>query len=292
MEQSFIASNRIVRLKLGVKAADILAVLIYKKAYWNSQEKLNSVSHKGTFFISLNDLRAETMYSTKLISDAINVLKEAGLVYTIRQGLNKPNRYLIDEEVIDNYIKEHTGELEQWQQNIRDHKGNRRISQKSTSGTTKKGTQDVIKEDTTKNKNTKKGTQDVIKEDTTKNKNTKNKITKNKILTNRASWEKPIDLESDLETKINNLRQGDDKAVISLFNFLCSLVNSFGTFKMSDDDEKLILKIVESEISEYKLSDKIISNASDITKGRKEARFGNLFVGVSEMVANYNEAIV
>lgn len=274
MEQSFIASNRIVRLKLGVKAADILAVLIYKKAYWNSQEKLNSVSHKGTFFISLNDLRAETMYSTKLISDAINVLKEAGLVYTIRQGLNKPNRYLIDEEVIDNYIKEHTGELEQWQQNIRDHKGNKRISQKSTSGTTKKGTQDVIKEDTTKNKNT------------------KNKITKNKILTNRASSEKPIDLASDLETKINNLRQGDDKAVISLFNFLCSLVNSFGTFKMSDDDEKLILKIVESEIPEYKLSDKIISNASDITKGRKEARFGNLFVGVSEMVANYNEAIV
>ena len=274
MEQSFIASNRIVRLKLGVKAADILAVLIYKKAYWNSQEKLNSVSHKGTFFISLNDLRAETMYSTKLISEAIKALKEAGLVYTIRQGLNKPNRYLIDEEVIDNYIKEHTGELEQWQQNIRDHTGNKRISQKSTSGTTKKGTQDVIKEDTTKNKNT------------------KNKITKNKILTNRASSEKPIDLESDLETKINNLRQGDDKAVISLFNFLCSLVNSFGTFKMSDDDEKLILKIVESEIPEYKLSDKIISNASDITKGRKEARFGNLFVGVSEMVANYNEAIV
>ena len=274
MEQSFIASNRIVRLKLGVKAADILAVLIYKKAYWNSQEKLNSVSHKGTFFISLNDLRAETMYSTKLISDAINVLKEAGLVYTIRQGLNKPNRYLIDEEVIDNYIKEHTGELEQWQQNIRDHTGNKRISQKSTSGTTKKGTQDVIKEDTTKNKNT------------------KNRITKNKNLTNRASSEKPIDLESDLETKINNLRQGDDKGVISLFNFLCDLVASFGRFKMSDDDEKLILKIMESEIPEYKLSDKIISNASDITKGRKEARFGNLFVGVSEMVANYNEAIV
>ena len=274
MENSFIASKRVLRYKLGVKAADILAVLIFKYNYWKSLGKLNSQNQKGTFFISLNDLRAETMYSTKLISEAIKALKEAGLVYTIRQGLNKPNRYLIDEEVIDNYIKEHTGELEQWQQNIRDHTGNKRISQKSTSGTTKKGTQDVIKEDTTKNKNT------------------KNRITKNKNLTNRASSEKPIDLESDLETKINNLRQGDDKAVISLFNFLCSLVNSFGTFKMSDDDEKLILKIVESEIPEYKLSDKIISNTSDITKGRKEARFGNLFVGVSEMVANYNEAIV
>ena len=270
MEQSFIASDRVIRHKLGVKAADVLAVLIYKYNYWKSLGKLNSQSQKGTFFISLNDLRAETTYSTKLISEAINVLKEAGLVSAIRQGLNKPNRYLIDEEVIANYIKRYTAELEQWQRNIRDYTGNKRISQKSTSGTTKKGTQDVRKEDATKNKST------------------KNKNTENKNLTYQASLVKA----NHLENKIHNLRLSDDKDVTPLFNLLCSLVPSFKVFKMSDDDEKFILKIVESEIPEYKLSDKIISNASDITEGRKEARFGNLFVGVSEMVANYNEAIV
>jgi len=280
MEQSFIASDRVIRHKLGVKAADVLAVLIYKYNYWKSLGKLNSQSQKGTFFISLNDLRAETMYSTKLISDAINVLKEAGLVYTIRQGLNKPNRYLIDEEVIDNYIKEHTGELEQWQRNIRDNGGassNKRKCEKGTSRTTKK----VIHE--------------VTKEDATKNKNTKNKNTENKNFTYRASSVKAIylesDLESDLEEKIYSLRLSDDKDVIPLFNLLCSLVPSFKVFKMSDDDEKLILKIVESEILEYKVSDRIISNAIDITEGRKEARFGNLFVGVTEMVTNYDKAL-
>ena len=274
MEQSFIASDRVIRHKLGVKAADVLAVLIYKHNYWKSQERLVLIKYKGTFFISLNDLRAETTYSTKLISEAINVLKEAGLVSAIRQGLNKPNRYLIDEEVIANYIKRYTAELEQCQRNIRDYTGNKRMSQKSTSGTTKKGTQDVIKEDATKNKNT------------------KNKNTENKNLANRASSEKPIDLESDLETKINSLRQGDDKDVTPLFNLLCSLVTSFKVFKMSDDDEKLILKIVESEILEYKVSDKIISNAFNINEGSKEARFGNLFVGVTEMVSNYDKIFV
>jgi biotin operon repressor len=277
MEQSFIASNRVVRLKLGVKAADILAVLIYKYKYWKSEEKLGSLNYKGSFYISLNELRAETMFTRNVIAKSINLLKEAGLVYTIQQGLNKPNRYIIDEEVIDRYIKKYTGELEQWQLNVRDNGGyssNKRKCENSTSRITKKNTQDVIKEDTTKNKNT------------------KNKNTENKNLTNRASSEKPIDVESDLETKINSLRQGNDKAVISLFNFLCSLVTSFKVFKMSDDDEKLILKIVESEIPEYKLSDKIISNASDITEGRKEARFGNLFVGVTEMVGNYDKALV
>ena len=100
-----------------------------------------------------------------------------------------------------------------------------------------------------------------------------------------------ISLESDLEEKIYSLRLSDDKDVMPLFNFLCSLVTSFKVFKMSDDDEKFILKIVESEIPEYKVSNKIISNASDITEGRKEARFGNLFVGVTEMVTNYDKAL-
>jgi biotin operon repressor len=277
MEQSFIASNRVIRLKLGVKSADILAVLIYKYKYWKSQEKLDSLNYKGSFYISLNELRAETMYSTKVISGAINELREAGLVYTIQQGLNKPNRYLIDEKVIDRYIEEHTGEFEQWQRNIRDNGGSSSSKRKCEKGTSR---------------TTKKNIHEVTKEDATKNKNTKNKNTENKSFTYRASSEKHIYLDSDLEEKINNLRQGDDKGVISLFNFLCDLVASFGRFKMSDDDEKLILKIMESEIPEYKLSDKIISNASDIIEGRKESRFGNLFVGVTEMVANYDKALV
>ena len=38
---------------------------------------------------------------------------------------------------------------------------------------------------------------------------------------------------------------------------------------------------------EYKIIDKIFENIEHINEGRKAIRFGNLFVGIDKMIANY-----
>ena len=58
---------------------------------------------------------------------------------------------------------------------------------------------------------------------------------------------------------------------------------------MSKIDKALLKAIVDSEIEVYKFSSRIVSNAININEGLKETRFGNLFVGVREMVANYDK---
>ena len=50
--------------------------------------------------------------------------------------------------------------------------------------------------------------------------------------------------------------------------------------------------MANSDIQEYNLSAKIIANINDVNEGRKDNRFGNLFVGVSDMISNYNKATV
>ena len=133
---------------------------------------------------------------------------------------------------------------------------------------------------------------DTSKEGATKNKNTKNKNTESNT-TNRASSGSEIDLEGNLEKEIEILRCCDEVEkevqVKSLFNKLCSLVPLFRGFSMSDDDKKLIFKMIESEIEEYKLASKITINAFDIIEGRKKSKFGSLFVGVEEMISNYDQ---
>ena len=278
IEDSFIASNKIIRFKLRTKAADILAVLIYKNDYWEEQRKLEWKNGKGYFFISLNDLMAETRFSKNIIAKNINFLKAAGLVHSKQQGLNKPNLYSIDKKLIEQYKTKYKGEFNKWQKKIRENNVSSSIIgnyNNNNSGITKTSIQDTTKECSTNNKNT-------------NNKNTNN-------FTNRASSESSLDLENILEKQISKLRECDDKEtsqqVMILFNLLCSLVPSFDNFKMSDADKELIAQIVESEISDYNLSAKIMTNINDVNEDRKENRFGNLFVGVSKMIINYNNAL-
>jgi biotin operon repressor len=280
-QNSFIASDRVIRYKLNPKAADILAVLIYKHGYWKGEDKLRKKEGREYFFISLNDLIAETGFSKNVIAKNIKLLRQAGLVYSIQQGLGKPNFYSINQEVIDSYIERYRAELKNWQKKIKENPIT--ISSKGkcingTSGVTKKSVQEVKKECATKNKNT-------------KNKNTEN------TFTNRASSVCEIHLESlkekeiELEKEISDLRSDDDRnrneRVTSLFKFLCSLVHSFKFFTMSSEDKELMLNILNSEFPEYKIAPKIISNTSDIINGKKDSRFGSLFVGVVEMIANF-----
>jgi hypothetical protein len=60
---------------------------------------------------------------------------------------------------------------------------------------------------------------------------------------------------------------------------------------MSNQDKALILQVCDSEIDAWKIVDKILHNAEYIKVGKKESRFGNLFVGVGEIVANYEKCM-
>lgn len=279
-QNSFFKSDNVLRYKLGGNAAIILSVLVYKFEYWKKVEKLELRNGRNYFYISLNDLIAETTLTKGVVAKNIKLLKSKGLVYVKQQGLNKPNLYSIDQELIDSYIEKYRHEFQEWQIRTRRNSQSLRNNGKCENHTSRSNV---------------KGTQDYSIKSATNNKNINNKNTKN--VTNRAGSAKVIDLEyqlgCQLEEEISNLRSLDDKEkqVTSLFFFLCNLVPSFKDFNMSDSDRYLILKLNDNEIQEYKLASKILSNASDIIEGRKESRFGSLFVGISEMISNYDKII-
>jgi hypothetical protein len=286
IKYEFIASPKVIRYKLGATAADVLATLVSKHQYWKNEGRLIDSKGRKGFHISVDNIREETCFGKDVIQKRIKLLEKEGLIERRRQGLTKPNIYYIDKNKIDKYIEDHKEEYKRWRLSIRAIKVvvSPKDTLKDENTTSRKGNSSLLEYDET-----------VI----TKNKNTKNKKTKNKNLTNQASLVSEIHLgpmlelekEIELEKVISDLRSDDDsdinERVKFLFKFLCSLVPSFKGFSMSNDDRELLLTILQSEIHDYKLASKIISNTTDIVIRRKESRFGNLFVGINKMIANH-----
>jgi len=275
---SFIASNKVIRHELGVTAADILAELNSKYTYWDNTNQLQNRDGALYFFTSLNDLRSETGYGKNSISKNIKILKKHGLVKSIRQGLNKPNLYSIDKNAINCFITRHENSFKDWQRIVRKDK-------LSSSRKTRKSNNDdsgIFN----------KGIQESSNKCATNNTYTYNKST-NKNFTNRASSANANKLEEELEKLIDDIRscpdEQNEQEIVSLFKYLCNIVPLFENFEMSKMDKALLKAIVDSEIEVYKFSSRIVSNAININEGLKETRFGNLFVGVREMVANYDK---
>ena len=275
---SFIASNQVIRHELGVTAADILAELNSKYTYWDNTNQLQNRDGALYFFTSLNDLRSETGYGKNSISKNIKILKKHGLVKSIRQGLNKPNLYSIDKNAINCFITRHENSFKDWQRIVRKDK-------LSSSRKTRKSNNDdsgIFN----------KGIQESSNKCATNNTYTYNKST-NKNFTNRASSANANKLEEELEKLIDDIRscpdEQNEQEIVSLFKYLCNIVPLFENFEMSKMDKALLKAIVDSEIEVYKFSSRIVSNAININEGLKETRFGNLFVGVREMVANYDK---
>src|SRR5690606_26603115 len=119
MEFDFVRSSKVIRYKINPQAADVLAVLIYKHNYWKTEGKLYNYKGKDGFYISYSNLMEETCYSENIIKKTVKKLKTAGLLQTVRQGLNKPNVYYIDEQIIFDYIKKHEKEYDNWRKEIR-----------------------------------------------------------------------------------------------------------------------------------------------------------------------------
>jgi len=279
-KHDFIASSKVIRYKLGHKAADVLAVLIYKHQYWSREGKLINSNGRSGFYISINDIKEETTFGKGMIHSGIKRLKKEGLLDYKQQGLTKPNIYFIDEAKINKFIKNNEEEYEKWRLNIRDEK-------------VVEFPMDILKTENEHSGSSKSSIPKVVKQDTTNNKNTNNKNTK--PFTNRINAERATDLldcADELEEKIDTLRGYNNDTDIDVCTkeihmFLCSIVPQFKGFTMSEKDKALIAHMTYEGVPSWKISDKIISNAKAILEGKKESRFGNLFVGISKMNEEY-----
>jgi len=280
IKHEFIASSKVIRYKLNPKAADVLAVLIYKHEYWKNEGKLINYNGRMGFHISIDDITEETCFGKDVIQNRIKLLKKEGLVVCKRQGLTKPNIYLVDEAKINKYIEDHEEEYEKWRLKIRDKK-------------VVVLPMDTLKGGNQPSRSGKVGIQEVVKPITTKNKNTNNKNNKNH--TNRINAERVIDMfdcVNELEEKIDTLRDCHDETdkcdcVKDIHKFLCNIVPQFKGFTMSEKDNALIAQIAYDGVPSWKIADKIVSNAKAIVEGNKESRFGNLLVGISKMNEEY-----
>lgn len=280
IKYEFIASPKVIRYKLDSKAADVLAVLVYKHQYWKDEGRLINYNGRMGFHISINDIIEETCFGKDVIQKKIKLLEKEGLIVRRRQGLNKPNIYFIDEAKIDKYIEDHKEEYEKWRLNIRDKK-------------VVVLPMNTLKAENQLSRSSNSSILEVVKSDTTKNKNTNNKITK--TITNRINAEGVtglFDCAVELEEKIETLRSCDNPTDIGIcteeiHKLLCSIVPQFKGFAMSAKDKALIAHMTYDGVPSWKISDKIISNAKAILEGKKESRFGNLLVGISKMNKEY-----
>jgi DNA-binding MarR family transcriptional regulator len=278
-EDQFIMSEKVIRHGLDPKTADVLATLIYKQDYWAKKRKVSEWKGKEYFFISLNDIEAETCYSNSIVAKCIKKLVAEGLVFKKRQGLNQPNLYSVDKSAVKTFKKIKIPSFNKWQKAVRARSSSKKID-----------TERNIKNEESRTLNL--AEQEVSKKSTTNNKNTNNKNTNN--LTNRASSES--ELEYEFKDKIENLRNSEEELkkadLNSIFELLVKLVPAFQYFKMSESDKDLIIQMIESELEPFNLFFKLYQNAEHIKRNEKEARFGNLFVGVSNMIGNYNNAVL
>jgi biotin operon repressor len=275
----FIRSSKIIRHVLGPKSADVLATLTYKQDYWKKEGKLTRKKGADYFFISHQDITAETCFSASVIAKCIKELKIKGFVLIIRQGLNKPNLYCVNKKSIETFLDNESPKFKKWQEEIRAGKHSRKPKD---SRSIKKGVSRVLNIDA----------QEVEKISTTKNKSTKNKKTKNKNFTNQASLADSSEVEWKLESLINDLRechieQKQGVIIKEIFSVLCQFFKPFEKFEISAEDADFISQLGNSEIQIYKIIYKIFENIEHIKEGRKASRFGNLFVGIDKMIANY-----
>ena len=280
VKHDFIASSKVIRHKLDPKAADVLAVLLYKYQYWSQEGKLINDNVRSGFHISVDDIREETCFGKSAIQSSIKLLKENGLIDYKRQGLTKPNIYFIDEVKINKYIKDHEAEYKKWRLNIRDKK-------------VVVLPMDRLKDENQPSRRDKTGVQEVEESATTKNKNTNNK--KIKTLTNPINGEKEKDLiqySVMLEELIDELRSTSNlheknKAINDIYNFLINIIPEFRQYKISKKDTELIAQMSIIGPSGSSVAERIFRNIRAILNGKKESRFGNLFVGIGEMNKEY-----
>lgn len=280
MNYDFIAVPKVVNHKVGLNAAAVLAILIYKYKYWNDQGRLTTKGNFKGFHISHSDIEEEVCLGTSAIARAITKLKKEDLISIKRQGQGDPNLYSVDEGFVEQYIEDHKQDYESWRKRIRV-KNSSKTTENSWIGRNE-GSRTAKSNDLDPSKST-----------TTKNKSTKNKQLR--ISTNRINAEEKIFDQLDVLTDaIICLREPNDDMGAShqrLFLALRDLVPKFEKFTESPDDSKLIDKLKGYSMDPGEIAFKIVKNAVEIVNGKKDPRFGNLFVGLNEMNENWEQRI-
>lgn len=275
IKYEFIASSKVLRHVINIPAADILATLIYKQQYWESEERL--IEYKGDkgFYISNADIMEETCFKIHTIKRCLKILKDEGLIISKQRGLGKPNFYKLDLDKIDEYIEDNKDAYDAWRLKVREENiavmpvnSKKELKQLSRSNSG--------------------NFQEVTQTTTTKNKISKNKTTNN--ITNHINVDDDFDYVDELEELISDLQSADyddnEDEKNDIYNYLKNLIPQFKDYNPSEKDFELISELADGSFDSSMLAYKICTNCRAILAGSKEPRFGYLFVGIKEIMIN------
>ncbi len=297
-EKGFNRSSKIMENKLGIDAARLLNTLIYKHNYWLSENRMINVRGKQGYYITISNLQMETNLNPYAISKALKKLKKEKLIEVHKIGLPAVNHYVINGYAINKFEKDHVKDYEEWIKKLsEDAKTDRKRF--STQSIAENQPAALIVPQSAKISTTGElNSSPLVSEfsTVTNNKNTKNKNTNT---TNRIN---AVELEIDLYDYVDELTDAvmglqnsnsdDPESHSMMFDLLVKIVPAFNSFSESPGDSKMIDSIRDYYLEDYKIAYKILSNAEAIIAGKKDSRFGNLFVGLEEMNVNLEELML
>lgn len=283
----FNRSSKVLEHKLGINAARVLNMLIYKHNYWLNREGLIDIDGKQAFYITIPNIQVETNLSKEPIYNAIKKLKEEKLVEVYKIGLPARNHYIVNIKEVNELENNHAEVYLKWRESVYSEAttSRKRFDERPIKETQALCLQQLDVKQTTselENSSLVNGFSSV-----TKNKITKNKISKN--FTNRINAvELRMDLmeySDELEKLIDDFRGTNDEKERELcnkkiFDFLCKIIPPFNGFIISEQDYKMIDLISGYYSDSNYIASKILSNAEAILDCRKTRRFGNLFVAL------------
>ena len=288
-EKGFNRSSKIMEYKLGINEARLLSTLEYKHNYWEDENKLIEIDEGLSFYITIPNLQVELNLSPSVIKRCLNKLKKSGLVQIYRKGIPAKNHYILNKDAIENFDAKYLGDYVIWSEEIYESASEDRARFEDKG----KGNLSSALMESQIGQNDLTSEVNLIQLDRSKSTVTNNKTTNNKklkTLTNRINADDDFDHEEQLTELISELQmtQYDDKEdeIKSIYEFLINRVPQFKDYKRSEKDSGLISVLEESSLNSYFLAAKICENARAIIAGSKEARFGNLFVGLVQIKDN------
>lgn len=287
-EKGFNRSSKIMEYKIGINEARLLNTLVYKHNYWLGENKLEKIDEGWGFYITIPNLQGETNLSESVIKRCLNKLKKEGLIEVHRKGIPAKNHYVLNKEAIESFDEKNGSEYESWLDALDYNAQNDRARFKKHSQNTSVSLME-----------SKIGQNDLTSEvkmtqlDRSKTTVTKNKITKNKkpIITNRTHADIDfVEFEELLGSKIMELQDTSDDSIDQLceelHGFICERIPKFEMYDPSYNDLGYLMEIATYNLDSAGMASKIITNLRAICDGSKDARFGNLFVGLREIALN------
>ena len=112
--KGFNRSSKVLEHKLGVNAARLLNMLIYKHNYWLDREELIDVNGRQAFYITIPNIQVETNLKKHSIKNALKILEFEKLIEIHKISIPAQNHYIVNSDEISKLEKNHLEKYEKW----------------------------------------------------------------------------------------------------------------------------------------------------------------------------------